>query len=451
MHKPRIQNTVAAAGLRAALTVGAVAVLTVYYRLAWPFLVLILCLSYLGCSYGWTWLSCRYFTAESTGMPENIFPGDNFTWEFRFANRWAFPLIRCGIRFFLPPVFSCQDQQQLTYTIESQDSSGDSAPGFLPVYWKRGDIQRSWFPAQEEFAVRLQVTAGLRGYYYLPPVRFFAGDVSGLYQGFKQLGQEQYLTVFPNPIGSTEIQRILSYEENRREDIFGLEDRYETLGVRDYQLNDPPKNINWYATARTNALKANMYQRKDSLYCLVVLDLTAGFQPVTEPDRDRSEDPQLEKAISYACGLALTQLEQGSQTAFITNAPLVNWEKNKADRLHSPGVRRKRTRKITGLSFSGGTEQEQKILRLCASVDDTARASMSEQERMWARIREIPPHTLVYLVCYHTPPANWKNYEHTGESLSFPEPAEFYTPQRLGELSSSRVRLLNFSGEGWTS
>lgn len=74
---------------------------------------------------------------------------------------------------------------------------------------------------------------------------------------------------------------------------------------------------------------------------------------------------------------------------------------------------------------------------------------MEEQARMWSKILDIPPHTQVYILCYHNIPDRWHGYEPNSEGSSFPDPFSFYSPQRLVELPSSRVRLLNLSGEGW--
>lgn len=448
-----IQSVTAAAGRPAVIVVTCLAMLAVYYRLAWPFLLLVLYLSYLFVSCCWTWLSSRTMTAWEKDRQENIFAGDTFKWEFGFSKRDGFPLVRCGLRFFLPTALSCEAATPLTYSsVEPEEQPYQaSEPDLLPQFWNRGEIQYSWFPVGKELSAQLRLTARLRGYYYIPPVQFFAGDPSGLYQGINQAGRERYLAVLPRLTESGEIRNILSFAETQREYIFGLEDRTQHMGVRDYQQNDPLKTINWYATARTSTVKTNLYQRKDAVYCLVALDLTAGFQPVAEPNRERAGDPLLEKAISFACSLALEYLEQGAQTAFITNAPRVYWEEQKPVRSGVIGINKKRTRQIAFLNFADGFEQGQNILRLGAAIDDTGRAKASEQEKMWSQIRQIPPHTLVYLLCYHKPPLTWQGYEPHENGAALLNPADFYTPQRLAELPTARVHLLKLAKGGWST
>jgi len=210
-------------------------------------------------------------------------------------------------------------------------------------------------------------------------IAFKSGTVPDLNPrlGLNQVGREQHLYVFPRLKSTGELFKTLDFQENNRDDNFGLEDRYQAQGVRDYQLADPPKSINWYATARSNSLKTNIYQRKDSQFCLVALDLCVPAQPATGAvDTASFEDPGLEEAISLAAGIALYHLEQGALTAFFTNAPLLQWKKKKGNNL-SPddtSAYMSRVRPVTFLDFAGGTGQAQSILKVCAAIDETSRA-----------------------------------------------------------------------------
>lgn len=424
------------------------ALLTAYYRMAWPFLLLILFLFYLGWSYFWTVLSCRYLAATDSGMKDSIFAGDTLTLEYRFVNQWIFPLARFGVRSYFPVVFKLGGSIPLDLSKAYEENAyAASANGILTSLWIQGSMQRTWLSAKEEGLLQLKVNVPVRGYYYIPPAQFYAGDPSGLYQGFNRAGQEHYLMVLPNLKGDTCLNRILSFEENHREDIFGLDDRYQTFGIRDYQPNDPPKNINWYASARTKTIKTNLYQRKVSALCLVVLDISCGFQPVIEPNDGREVDPMLEDAISFACGISLSQLELGSKVAFFTNAPMLCWEKDEKAPPGSPGVKLRRKRQITALDFAPGYEQGQRILRLCAAIDDTGRATLDEQKMLWSKIREISANATVYLLGYHKLSDKWERLKNAEAGTVITDPAGFYTSERLAELSSSRVRVINLSNE----
>lgn len=446
MKKPRVLSTTPAAGVKVQLVVAAAALVTVYYRMPLPFLLLILYLFYLVWSYYWTLMSCRSTVGESSAAPVNIFAGETFSRDFRFYNGWLFPLVRCGISFLLPARLTCSSDVPIAISKLSGDSDIDSATTLqvFPV-WNSCTVFYAWLPEKKEITVRLQFKAASRGIYYLPPPCLFVGDPSGLFRGMNQVGREQHLYVFPRLESAGDIFKTLDLQENNREDSFGLEDRYQAQGVRDYQMSDSPKSINWYATARANSLKTNIYQRKDSEFCLVVLDLSAAGQSIYADNSARLEDPSLEKAISLAAGIALFHLEQGAMTAFFTNAPTLRWEiSDSGPRPDRAGAYMKRISQITALDFAGGTPQAQKILKLCASIDETNRAKPEAQQKLWSLIQKIPANTLIYLLAYHDPPQNWLNTEENSDHASH-DPAGFYSPQKLAGLASSRVRLINLS------
>jgi hypothetical protein len=242
--------------------------------------------------------------------------------------------------------------------------------------------------------------------------------------------------------------KYLIFEDDHREDNYGLEDRYQVLGVRDYQQGDSPKSINWYATARGGNLKTNVYNRTNSEYCLVVLDLSVGSQPAYPIDTSRLNDRYVEQAISLAAGTALYHIEQGASTAFYTNAPLLQWEKRQPVSRNDPGFYLKRTKKITTLDFAFGENQARNILELCASIDETSRASKSDQSRLWSEIMQVPASTIVYIFGYHNPPDSWKNLPDYDADSAVYDMESFYTSERLGSLRSSKIRLFDLSKGG---
>ena len=330
MNKTSVCSTTIFTNKLGWLILAAITILTAYYHLIWLFFVFILFLSYLIWSYFWTVQSCRSLTVNDSFNDESIFAGDTITLEYRLQNKSAFPLAHCGLRFYLPAAFFCSsdDSLKLVKVVNTQRDEIVSLQGILNATWILGDVQRDWISEKKAGSITITINAPLRGYYYLPPAQVFAGDPSGLYQGFNQVGKGHYLTVMPKLKENADLHKILSFEETHKEDIFGLDDPYQALGVRDYQSSDSPKNINWYASARTQAIKTNLYQRKISASCLVVFDLSCGMELSAEPQSEREEDPILEDAISLACGIALSQLERGAETAFYTNAPILYWDKS---------------------------------------------------------------------------------------------------------------------------
>lgn len=433
MRKIWVSSTTSAAGTNVRIAAALAVMATAYFRLQLPFFLLTLYLAYLLWSYCWTMMSCRSAVGESTAVQERIFAGEAFDWDIKISNGWIFPLVRCGVSVFLPCHFEISGGVPIVSRIISGNEDIHVLPGEIFPRWNCCTALYAWLKEKKEIAVSLRLKAQLRGVYYLPPVHFFAGDPSGLFRGVSRMGGEQYIYVFPRLKSAEELVKTLTFEENQREDSMGPEDRCLIRGVRDYQLSDDLKSINWYATARTGSLKTNIYQRIDAEYCLVVFDLSASDQESSNIDFTRTEDALLEDAISLAAGLALYHLEKGAKAAFYTNAPLLHWEKKEDCPPDRMNAYMKRTRRITTLDFAGGEEQAQKILKLCAEIDETSRAYSDQQEKLWEKVRQIPANTLVYLLHCHNPSARC-----------------FYSPQRLADLASSRVRLLDLPQRGGT-
>ena len=451
MNKPRVLSTTPAAGLTTRLLAAAAVLVTVYYRMPLPFLLLTLFLSYIMWSYYWTLKSCRSASGDCSSGGESIFAGETFTREFRFTNGWLFPLVRCGISFLLPGGLACAGDTPQNMTREPKAAAAPTTTYQLTTAWNYHTVHYAWLPEQKEFTLSLQIRATRRGIYYLPPPHLFVGDPSGLFRGLNLVGNKQVLYVYPRLKNTGELFKTLDFQENNREDNFGLEDRHHARGIRDYQVSDPPKSINWYATARTNSLKTNIYQRKDSQFCLVVLDLCVPAQPVTGAvENTRFEDPGLEEAVGLAAGAALFHLEQGAMTAFYTNATLLQWKQRKTAPLpDDTGAYMSRVRTITTLDYAGGDAQARSILRACAAIDETSRAYEETREKLWEKIRSAPTNTLIYLLVYNNPPASWEeNEEYQANRAKNIPPEQFYSPQRLAGLASSRVRLFNLSPAG---
>ncbi|MFZ7103018.1 MAG: DUF58 domain-containing protein [Peptococcaceae bacterium] len=444
MGKTQIVTTTPIAGGKAWLMVAFAAVLTVYYSLPLLFLLLVLYLSYLLCGYCWTRMSCRSSAGRSSPLQEGVFTGETFSREFYFINQGPLPLVRCGMDFLLPQQFEYSSSVPVTsFLISGQEEIN---PALTEVYpsWHCCTLFHAWMREKDEVKLTLKLKGQLRGVYYFPPAHYYVGDPSGLFRGLNQLSREEYLFVYPRTKSMEDILDIVTFEENSRENNYGFEDRYQVQGVRDYQLKDSPKSINWYATARSGSLKTNMYQRTSSRHCLVVFDLSVGSQPSYGYDYTRLEDHLLEEAISLAAGIALFHLEQGVKTAFYTNAPLLKWEK-RADSSGGSDVYLKKTRRITTLDFAKGEEQGQNILKLCAAMDETSRANSAEQEKLWEEVRKVPAGTFIYLLGYHNIPAGWRNLQNYDSKDAGSQAAGFYSPQRLQGLSSAKVRLLNLS------
>lgn len=450
MKKTVIRSTVFWADWRLWLFLAVLGTLAAYFEMLWAFVLISLLLAYELWSWLWTFMGCRRLQADDPLEQTGLFAKDTLQLTWHFKNAWHFALARCGLRVFLPETFTCSPATGLYIAQETAQSTTVGRDVLRPS-WTAITAQWAWLTAGEQRSVSIELTAPLRGCYYLPPARAFSGDPSGLYEGFCQTGQAHFLNVFPTIKGEAELARSLSFDENMLADLFGFEDPYQAVGTRNYEAGDSPKSINWYATARTASVKSNLYQRQSSAACIVALDLSCGFVPVVEPENPRQEDPALEEVISLACGIALSQLSHGIKTAFVTNAPTLFWERV-TEKIPSGDfdIQLKRSRTLTALASGLGTAQEQRILELCARIDDTSRATSDGQLKLWEHLLQVPSRTAVYLLCYHTMPKAWGRLKANADASEITDPAAFYTPGRLAGLPTSLVRVMNLSNQAFS-
>ncbi|NLZ92720.1 MAG: DUF58 domain-containing protein [Firmicutes bacterium] len=443
MKKYRVISTTPIAGFPARLLLTILLLLTAYYRLKLFYLAVSLYLVYLLWSYYWAISSCRYINAKVNNSQRNIFTGETLSWEVKLANGWNLPVVRSSIDFTLPAFFAVADDKIFVSEEPKEVNAENSSCIFLP--WQQYSAYYAWLKAKEEVNFTIEVKAQLRGIYYIPPVEFSVGDPSGLFYGKREITAGDYLYVYPQLQKEVAIAQALALTEKQLESGNALEDRYTVIGVRSYQLTDPIKSINWYATARTGSLKSNLYARKNSFNCLIVFDTSVYEQPADVTEIVRAKDPLLENAISFAVSLALFQLEQGAKTAFYTNSPLLQWQYREELRQTKKLPYLKRVRKISDITFADGDEQAQRILKLAASIDESSRASREEQEKLWLKVMETASDSMVYILTYNRPPAFWSSLtgsDETTEKLA-ENPHEFYSAARLAALQAAGYQLIN--------
>ncbi|HZK18165.1 MAG TPA: DUF58 domain-containing protein [Clostridia bacterium] len=306
IEKPVITSTTFVADVKTRLAIAAAAMVAVYYRQPIPFFLLVLFLSYLMWGYYWTMMSSKSTRAKSKISNNRIFVGEGLTWALHCSNQWFLPLVRCGIRVSLPDQFTFSSDSPVIMSVPGGDTGFDVSSDKIFPQWKSCMISYAWLSEQRDLSMNLQVKAMHRGVYYLPPAHFFTGDPSGFFRGMNNLTEGEYVYVFPRLMDSNKLLESKVIVDNTRDANIGLEDRYQVQGVRDYQLTDPLKSINWYATARTGDLKTNFYQAKDSEYCLVVFDLSVSYEPNYDLSEIYSEDPHLEMPSAWPLALPFT-------------------------------------------------------------------------------------------------------------------------------------------------
>jgi len=127
----------------------------------------------------------------------------------------------------------------------------------------------------------------------------FPCDIS-LYVLPKMLDLKTYEPEYKNIMGDIICRRLIN------------EDPFEFKGIRDYQIFDSMKSINWKASARGGSLKVNEKNHTSSVSVTILLNLES-----RTATRNNETD---EAAISLAARFASDLVNQGIRLSFITNA-----------------------------------------------------------------------------------------------------------------------------------
>lgn len=116
----------------------------------------------------------------------------------------------------------------------------------------------------------------------------------------KMLNIKNYEPDYKNIMGDIICRRLIN------------EDPFEFKGIRDYQIFDSMKSINWKASARGGSLKVNEKNHTSSVSVTILLNLES-----RTATRNLDTD---EAAISLAARFAYDLINQGIRTSFVTNA-----------------------------------------------------------------------------------------------------------------------------------
>lgn len=271
-----------------------------------PLLVLLSALLLLTIGIAWLWN--RYALARVTYEREfsttRAFPGDQVELVVRITNRKPLPLAMLEIRDRLPAGLDFE--------------SGD-------IHFDRDDrqaLQRStslrWY---ERVVWRYSARCLKRGAYRAGPAQLDASDPFGFFRSSSQSALGAGLIVYPrllslpelrlparNPLGALTARKL-------------IRDPLRTVGVRDYQPDDPIKDVHWAATARTGTLQTRIYQPTTARELAIVLDLDS-----FEAYWHGVDEEQIERSISAVATLAQSGLGEGYAVGLYVNGAPAQFE-----------------------------------------------------------------------------------------------------------------------------
>ncbi len=151
-----------------------------------------------------------------------------------------------------------------------------------------------------------------RGYYHIDGVDILSYDLFHLHKSVETLSINTILYVYPKQVNislaNIPFHRLLGTILTKR---YHMEDPFEFRNIRQYQIYDTMKDINWKASAKTGELKVNVHNYTASQSVTIFLNLYS--------DTNWRFDAISEESIRLAATYANLLLSQGIMTELVTN------------------------------------------------------------------------------------------------------------------------------------
>lgn len=206
------------------------------------------------------------------------------------------------------------------------ERSGRAPFGWLLVtdVWSDGTNEfqhsRLSFPGlRSQWSSAYAIRRPARGKYRFLRVEAVAGDWLGLLQRAWTIPMEATVTVYPRPLlpeveGDSAVRTGAQPGTLKRPIHLEISAAFD-VGTRPYQSGDPPKRIDWKASARAGELHTRRLEPPEAGKVALLLDVS----PEPGADHGRSGvDMRLETAIRAAAGLAARSVRRGADVGMLT-------------------------------------------------------------------------------------------------------------------------------------
>ncbi|GAC1632828.1 MAG: DUF58 domain-containing protein [Ktedonobacteraceae bacterium] len=234
---------------------------------------------------------------------EHLFFGEKVTLSISIENRKLLPLPWLQVEDAVTPPLMIVDHQATRLRFINRDT-------FVST-WLLWSFQR--------VTRRYRMNCRERGFHVLGPVRLRSSDPFGWLERELLLPANEMLLVYPliAPLEALGLPDTFPMGERIGPRQL-LQDPLWFAGLREYQMGDDPRRIDWKATARAGELRSKLYESTTERHLLILLDTWAYSRKKKGVDVEMQEF-----AIAVAASLATRALEDGYIVGFLTNCAMV--------------------------------------------------------------------------------------------------------------------------------
>ncbi len=252
-----------------------------------------------GVSWVWNKLSLEEVYYEREIEQPRVFIDEETNMTISVVNRKPLPLGKLNVVDEVPDDVEVVDARM----------SASSSPNSKIIMH---NTSLAWY---ERIRWEYKIKGKSRGFYRIGPARMESGDLFGFFESHKPVDRNDYILVYPRVVSLPElgIPAVRPLGETRG-GIRIFQDESRPSGLREYQVGDPLKIVDWKATARMQDLHVRTFEPSSAFtVILVVLVETAertweGYSPVN-----------LERVITSAASVASYATEQQYSVGLFSN------------------------------------------------------------------------------------------------------------------------------------
>lgn len=252
-----------------------------------------------GVSWVWNRLSLEEVHYERTIEQPRVFIDEETNMTISVLNRKPLPLGKLSVVDEIPDEVEVADARM----------AASSSPNAKIIMH---NTSLAWY---ERIRWEYKIRGNRRGYFKIGPARMESGDLFGFFDSHKPVERNDYILVYPKivPLPELGIPAVRPLGETRG-GLRIFQDESRPSGLREYEMGDPLKIVDWKATAKMQSLQVRTFEPSSAFtVILVVLVETSertweGYSPVN-----------LERVITSAASVASYATEQQYSVGMFSN------------------------------------------------------------------------------------------------------------------------------------
>ena len=247
----------------------------------------------------WNKASLEDVTYEREFSQRRVFIGEKAKLSITLTNRKPLPLGRVRV----------EDDVPACMTLDGADLVVSPNPEAQTL---RHSTSMSWY---ERVRWSYEYRCSRRGYFRVGPSTMRSGDLFGFFGSERTSHDRDYVLVYPRIVSLPEIGMPSARPLGEtRGGIRIFEDNSRPMGLRDYQMGDPLKTVDWKATARMQELQVRTYEPSSSITAVLAVAVDT-----MEHTWEGYSAVHLERIITAAASLAVYASERQYSLGLFSN------------------------------------------------------------------------------------------------------------------------------------